>query len=94
MHLHKCDHVNFFTGGGGGGDVRLTAKPRYLLLLHSGNEKSNTVTALVCSGKLIYCILLFSEQFKCISADESEVLHIHRKKLTSMLQNKIGMWSS
>ncbi len=19
MHLHKCDHVNFFTGGGGGG---------------------------------------------------------------------------
>ncbi len=35
----------FFTGGGGG-VVRLTAKPRYLLLLHRGNEKSNTVTAL------------------------------------------------
>ncbi len=34
----------FFTGGGG--VVRLTAKPRYLLLLHRGNEKSNTVTAL------------------------------------------------
>ncbi len=31
---------------GGGGVVRLTAKPRYLLLLHRGNEKSNTVTAL------------------------------------------------
>ncbi len=31
----------------GGGVVRLTAKPRYLLLLHRGNEKSNTVTALV-----------------------------------------------
>ncbi len=30
----------------GGGVVRLTAKPRYLLLLHRGNEKSNTVTAL------------------------------------------------
>ncbi len=29
-----------------GGVVRLTAKPRYLLLLHRGNEKSNTVTAL------------------------------------------------
>ncbi len=26
--------------------VRLTAKPRYLLLLHRGKEKSNTVTAL------------------------------------------------
>ncbi len=34
------------TGGGGGGVVRLTAKPRYLLLLHRGNKKSNTVTAL------------------------------------------------
>ncbi len=33
-------------GGGGGGVVRLTAKPRYLLLLHRGKEKSNTVTAL------------------------------------------------
>ncbi len=30
----------------GGGVVRLTAKPRYLLLLHRGNKKSNTVTAL------------------------------------------------
>ncbi len=30
-----------------GGVVRLTAKPRYLLLLHRGNEKSNTVTALL-----------------------------------------------
>ncbi len=34
----------FFTGGG---FVRLTAKPRYLLLHHRGKEKSNTVTALV-----------------------------------------------
>ncbi len=42
--LHKCDHVNFFYWGGG--VVRLTAKPRYLLLLHRGKEKSNTVTAL------------------------------------------------
>ncbi len=47
MHLHKCDHVNFFLLGGGGGVVRLTAKPRYLLLHHRGKEKSNTVTALV-----------------------------------------------
>ncbi len=49
--LHKCDHFNFFLlgggGGGGGGVVRLTAKPRYLLLLHRGKEKSNTVTALL-----------------------------------------------
>ncbi len=36
----------FFLLGGGGGVVRLTAKPRYLLLLHRGNKKSNTVTAL------------------------------------------------
>ncbi len=36
----------FFFTGGGGGVVRLTAKPRYLLLLHRGKEKSNTVTAL------------------------------------------------
>ncbi len=43
MHLHKCNHVNFFYGG----VVRLTAKPRYLLLHHRGKEKSNTVTALV-----------------------------------------------
>ncbi len=42
--LHKCHHVNFFLLGGG--VVRLTAKPRYLLLLHRGKEKSNTVTAL------------------------------------------------
>ncbi len=34
-------------GGGVGGVVRLTAKPRYLLLLHRGNKKSNTVTALL-----------------------------------------------
>ncbi len=33
--------------GGGGGVVRLTAKPRYLLLLHRGDKKSNTVTALL-----------------------------------------------
>ncbi len=44
--LHKCDHVNFFLLGGGV-VVRLTAKPRYLLLLHRGKDKSNTVTALV-----------------------------------------------
>ncbi len=30
------------------GVMRLTAKPRYLLLLHRGKEKSNTVTALIC----------------------------------------------
>ncbi len=45
--LDKCDHVNFILLGGGGGVVRLTAKPRYLLLLHRGKEKSNTVTALI-----------------------------------------------
>ncbi len=42
--LHKCDHVG---GGVWRLIVRLTAKPRYLLLLHRGKEKSNTVTALV-----------------------------------------------
>ncbi len=40
----------FFTGGG---VVRLTAKPRYLLLHHRGKEKSNTVTALI-SGQLYH----------------------------------------
>ncbi len=46
--LHKCDHVKFLWGGGegGGGVVRLTAKPRYLLLLQHGTKKSHTVTAL------------------------------------------------
>ncbi len=42
MHLHKCTTFFFLWGV-----VRLTAKPRYLLLLHRGNKKSNTVTALV-----------------------------------------------
>ncbi len=46
MHLHKCDHVFFYLGKKSGGVVRLTAKPRYLLLLHRGEKKSNTVTAL------------------------------------------------
>ncbi len=51
MHLHKCDHVFFYLGkkSVGGGVVRLTAKPRYLLLLHRGEKKSNTVTALMQS---------------------------------------------
>ncbi len=43
---HALAQVNLFFYWGGGGVVRLTAKPRYLLLLHRGNEKSNTVTAL------------------------------------------------
>ncbi len=56
MHLHKCDHGFFFRGGGGGGGVvRLTAKPRYLLLLHRGNKKSNTVTALLYTMNCVNC---------------------------------------
>ncbi len=51
MHLHKCDHVNFFYWGGGR-VVRLTAKPRYLLLHHRGKEKSNTITALFNSAQI------------------------------------------
>ncbi len=43
---HQLTTSIFFLLGGGGGVVRLTAKPRYLLLLHRGKEKSNTVTAL------------------------------------------------
>ncbi len=38
MHLHN--HVKFLQGGGGG---RLTAKPRYLMMLHRG-KNSHTVT--------------------------------------------------
>ncbi len=34
------------------GVVRLTAKPRYLLLLHRGKEKSNTVTALMPTSRI------------------------------------------
>ncbi len=46
----------FFTGG----VVRLTAKPRYLLLLHRGNKKSNTVTALIHSYECnLYCTYLY-----------------------------------
>ncbi len=46
--LAQVRPVNFFFyWGGGGGVVRLTAKPRYLLLLHRGDKKSNTVTALM-----------------------------------------------
>ncbi len=41
----------FYLGKKVGGVVRLTAKPRYLLLLHRGEKKSNTVTALVHSKK-------------------------------------------
>ncbi len=62
MHLHKCDHVNFFYWGGGGGVVRLTAKPRYLLLHHRGKEKSNTVTALP-SGHLHCWVWCLSSRF-------------------------------
>ncbi len=40
-------HTSIFFPGGGGGVVRLTTKPRYLLLHHRGKEKSNTVTALL-----------------------------------------------
>ncbi len=36
----------FYLGKKSGGVVRLTAKPRYLLLLHRGEKKFNTVTAL------------------------------------------------
>ncbi len=50
MHLHKCDHVFFYLGKKSGGVVRLTAKPRYLLLLHRGEKKSNTVTALLAAS--------------------------------------------
>ncbi len=39
----------FYLGKQSGGVVRLTAKPRYLLLLHRGEKKSNTVTALACT---------------------------------------------
>ncbi len=56
MHLRKCDHSNFFLlwgGGGGGGVMRLTVKPRYLLLFHHGKKKiqyrhSPNGDALVC----------------------------------------------
>ncbi len=50
MHLHKCDHINCFTGR----VVRLTAKPRYLLLLHRSNKKYNTITALPGAFGLMY----------------------------------------
>ncbi len=44
--------------------MRLTAKPRYLLLLHRGNEKSNTVTALPISANGARIIILFSLCFR------------------------------
>ncbi len=59
----------YWGGGGGGGVVRLTAKPRYLLLLHRGNEKSNTVTALVSPAilKPFYSGAIESVLTQCIS---------------------------
>ncbi len=51
-----------FRGGGGGGGGRFTAKPRYLLLLHRGKEKSNTVTALDAILVMVY--MCFSK-FTC-----------------------------
>ncbi len=73
MHLHKCDHVNFFLLGGGG-VVRLTAKPRYLLLHHRGKEKSNTVTALhlTYSKKRLYAVDLAT--VLCHSAHKLSIL--------------------
>ncbi len=49
-----------------GGVVRLTAKPRYLLLLHRGDKKSNTLTALVTAP--VYQDIL--EHFMLPSADQ------------------------
>ncbi len=57
MHLHKCDHVFFYLGKKSGGVVRLTAKPRYLLLLHRGEKKSNTVTALAATTNRLLSIM-------------------------------------
>ncbi len=72
MHLHKCDHVFFYLGKKSGGVVRLTAKPRYLLLLHRGEKKSNTVTALIisniainhkCFNLVIFSLFSFQSEF-------------------------------
>ncbi len=41
--------------------MQLTAKPRYLLLLHRGKEKSNTVTALVIAFCFDTCTYSFSK---------------------------------
>ncbi len=53
VQTQTCTSVttSIFFYWGGGGVVRLTAKPRYLLLLHRGKEKSNTVTALPTAQK-------------------------------------------
>ncbi len=49
--------TSIFFYWGGGVVVRLTAKPRYLLLLHRGKEKSNTVTALRYTASEIWATI-------------------------------------
>ncbi len=49
--------------------MRLTAKPRYLLLLHRGKEKSNTVTALMPTSRIFstppFIVTTFILSFVC-----------------------------
>ncbi len=97
MHLHKCDHVNFFwrekkRGGGGGGVVRLTAKPRYLLLHHRGKEKSNTVTALlpVSWDTFIWSIFEGSIDVSFAAFDIPQSCAFH--SMTFEIKNKDGVW--
>ncbi len=46
------------------GFVRLTDKPRYLLMLHCGKKKSHTVTALVSTVSHLpnYCLETYAKE--------------------------------
>ncbi len=61
--------------------MRLTAKPRYLLLHHRGKEKSNTVTALLPSQPYISTYHLYSqlldERFSFLFAVLVEIIFMH-----------------
>ncbi len=41
---------------------------------------------------LPFTALCYSSFYNPIAANEVEVLHIHRKRLTSMLKNKVDMY--
>ncbi len=81
----------------GGGVVRLTAKPRYLLLLHRGNEKSNTVTALVVTIFFKSTIYFFEKNnwvlfFRCAFGHVSWTKHKNLSVHSAAIVETLSVW--
>ncbi len=69
--------------------MRLTAKPRYLLLLHRGNKKSNTVTALVDSERLFSSAShVLDEKRNRLTCDKAEMLVFVKKNSHARLESQ------